>query len=93
MRRGEDGWWIATSMDIPEAIGQGRTEVEAESDLARCIRYLAESGTDADNGPRVHELWTNPATGAAMAVPLQDDLDPLLVRIVCEGLGIPDPPG
>jgi mRNA interferase HicA len=38
---------------------------------------------------RAHSLWTNPATGAAEAVPRHTEIANGLARKICRGLGIP----
>lgn len=40
---GEQGWWVATCPEIPEAITQGRTMDEARENLKDAIRLELES--------------------------------------------------
>lgn len=39
---GDDGWWVASSPEVPAAIGQGRTPDEARDDLASAIELVLE---------------------------------------------------
>ena len=34
---GENGWWVATSPEVPAAVGQGRTAASASDDLEAAI--------------------------------------------------------
>ncbi|MGH3086532.1 MAG: type II toxin-antitoxin system HicB family antitoxin [Rubrobacteraceae bacterium] len=40
--RGEDGWWVAGCVEIPEAITQGETLEEARENLKDAIRLVLE---------------------------------------------------
>ena len=40
--RGEDGWWIASCLEMPEAITQGETIEEARENLKDAIQLLLE---------------------------------------------------
>lgn len=40
--KGEQGWWVATCPEIPEAITQGRTVEEARKNLKDAIRMELE---------------------------------------------------
>lgn len=40
--RGEDGWWVASCAEIPEAITQGETLEEARENLKDAIRLVLE---------------------------------------------------
>jgi predicted RNase H-like HicB family nuclease len=40
--QGEQGWWVATCPEIPEAITQGRTVEEARENLKDAIRLELE---------------------------------------------------
>lgn len=40
--KGEQGWWVATCQEIPEAITQGRTVEEARENLKDAIRLELE---------------------------------------------------
>jgi predicted RNase H-like HicB family nuclease len=40
--RGEDGWWVASSLEMPEAITQGETIEEAWGNLEDAIQLLLE---------------------------------------------------
>ena len=40
--RGEDGWWIASCLEMPEAITQGETIKEARENLKDAIQLLLE---------------------------------------------------
>ncbi|MDQ3863833.1 MAG: type II toxin-antitoxin system HicB family antitoxin [Actinomycetota bacterium] len=40
--RGEDGWWVASCLEMPEAITQGRTIEEARENLKDAIYLLLE---------------------------------------------------
>lgn len=40
--RGEQGWWVATCPEVPEAITQGRTIEEARENLKDAIRMELE---------------------------------------------------
>ena len=40
--RGEDGWWVASCLEMPEAITQGETIDEARDDLKDAIQLLLE---------------------------------------------------
>ncbi len=40
--RGEDGWWVASCVEIPEAITQGETMEEARENLKDAVRLLLE---------------------------------------------------
>jgi predicted RNase H-like HicB family nuclease len=39
---GEDGWWVASCLEIPEAITQGETIEEARENLKDAIQLLLE---------------------------------------------------
>lgn len=38
IEEGENGWWVATSPEVPAAVGQGRTVDDAREDLEAAIR-------------------------------------------------------
>jgi predicted RNase H-like HicB family nuclease len=38
--RGEDGWWVASCLEMPEAITQGETIEEARENLKDAIQLL-----------------------------------------------------
>jgi predicted RNase H-like HicB family nuclease len=40
--RGEDGWWVASCLEMPEAITQGETMEEARGNLKDAIQLLLE---------------------------------------------------
>lgn len=40
--RGEDGWWVASCVEIPEAITQGNMMEEARENLKDAIRLVLE---------------------------------------------------
>jgi predicted RNase H-like HicB family nuclease len=40
--RGEDGWWVASCLEIPEAITQGETIEEARENLKDAIQLVIE---------------------------------------------------
>ena len=40
--RGEDGWWVASCLEVPEAITQGETIEEARENLKDAIQLLLE---------------------------------------------------
>ena len=40
--RGEDGWWVASCLEIPEAITQGETIEEARENLKDAIQLVLE---------------------------------------------------
>jgi len=40
--RGEDGWWVASCLEMPEAITQGETIEEARDNLKDAIQLLLE---------------------------------------------------
>jgi predicted RNase H-like HicB family nuclease len=40
--RGEDGWWVASCLEMPEAITQGETIEEARGNLKDAIQLLLE---------------------------------------------------
>lgn len=40
--RGEDGWWVASCLEMPEAITQGATIDEARENLKDAIHLLLE---------------------------------------------------
>jgi predicted RNase H-like HicB family nuclease len=40
--RGEDGWWVASCLEMPEAITQGETIDEARDNLKDAIQLLLE---------------------------------------------------
>jgi predicted RNase H-like HicB family nuclease len=40
--RGEDGWWVASCLEMPEAITQGETIEEARANLKDAIQLLLE---------------------------------------------------
>ena len=40
--RGEDGWWVASCLEMPEAITQGKTIEEARENLRDAIQLLLE---------------------------------------------------
>ena len=40
--RGEDGWWVASCLEMPEAITQGETIEEARENLKDAIQLLLE---------------------------------------------------
>ena len=40
--RGEDGWWVASCLEMPEAITQGETIEEARENLRDAIQLLLE---------------------------------------------------
>ena len=39
---GEDGWWVASCLEMPEAITQGETIEEARENLRDAIQLLLE---------------------------------------------------
>ena len=39
---GEDGWWVASCLEIPEAITQGATIEEARENLKDAIQLVLE---------------------------------------------------
>lgn len=39
---GEDGWWVASCLEMPEAITQGETLEEARENLKDAIQLLLE---------------------------------------------------
>ena len=39
---GDNGWWVASSPEVPAAIGQGRTPDEAREDLAAAIMLVLD---------------------------------------------------
>jgi predicted RNase H-like HicB family nuclease len=36
----ENGWWVATSLEVPAAVGQGRTVDAAREDLEAAITFV-----------------------------------------------------
>lgn len=40
--RGEDGWWVASCLEVPEAITQGETIEEARENLKDAIQLVLE---------------------------------------------------
>ena len=40
--RGEDGWWVASCLEMPDAITQGETVEEARENLKDAIQLLLE---------------------------------------------------
>ena len=40
IEEGDNGWWVATSPEVPAAVGQGRTVNEAREDLASAIELV-----------------------------------------------------
>jgi predicted RNase H-like HicB family nuclease len=40
--RGESGWWIASRLEVPEAITQGKTIEEARENLNETIHLVLE---------------------------------------------------
>lgn len=40
IEEGENGWWVATSPEVPAAVGQGKTVDEARSDLESAIELV-----------------------------------------------------
>ncbi len=40
--RGQQGWWVATCPEVPEAITQGRTIEEARENLRDAIHLVLE---------------------------------------------------
>ncbi len=40
--RGEDGWWVASCLEVPEAITQGETMEEARENLKDAIQLVLE---------------------------------------------------
>ena len=40
--RGEDGWWVASCLEMPDAITQGETIEEARENLKDAIQLLLE---------------------------------------------------
>ena len=40
--RGEDGWWVASCLEMPEAITQGETIEEARENIRDAIQLLLE---------------------------------------------------
>lgn len=40
--RGEDGWWVASCLEMPEAITQGKTIEETRENLKDAIQLLLE---------------------------------------------------
>jgi len=40
--RGEDGWWVASCLEIPEAITQGETIEQARENLKDAIQLVLE---------------------------------------------------
>lgn len=42
IEEGEDGYFLATSPEVPSAAGQGRSPDEAKEDLASSIAFVLE---------------------------------------------------
>jgi predicted RNase H-like HicB family nuclease len=42
IEEGDNGWWVATSPEVPVAVGQGRTVDAAREDLAAAISLVLE---------------------------------------------------
>jgi len=40
--RGESGWWVASHLEVPEAITQGKTIEEARKNLKETIHLVLE---------------------------------------------------
>ena len=40
--RGENGWWVASCLEVPEAITQGKTLEEARENLKDAIHLVLE---------------------------------------------------
>lgn len=40
--RGEDGWWVASCLEVPEAVTQGETIEEARENLKDAIQLILE---------------------------------------------------
>ncbi len=40
--RGENGWWVASCLEVPEAITQGKTIEEARENLKDAIHLVLE---------------------------------------------------
>ncbi|MFN0145987.1 MAG: type II toxin-antitoxin system HicB family antitoxin [Dehalococcoidia bacterium] len=55
IEQGDDGYFLATSPEVPAACGQGRSVEEAKEDLASSIAFVLEFERDrafADMDPR-----------------------------------------
>ncbi len=46
IEEGEDGFFLATSPEVPAACGQGRSAEEAKEDLASSIAFVLEFERD-----------------------------------------------
>lgn len=46
IEEGENGWWVATSPEVPAAVGQGRSVEEAHEDLRAAIAFVLECQRD-----------------------------------------------
>jgi predicted RNase H-like HicB family nuclease len=85
--RGEDGWWVASCLEIPEAITQGETIDEARENLKDAIQLVLEVRRE---GTR-HSIYQNPHTGKLTSVPRHAEIDNTTARKICLQLGIPPP--
>jgi hypothetical protein len=54
------------------------------------LRHLRRHGCVLKREGGAHSLWTNPATGAAEAVPRHTEIPNLLARKICRNLGVPE---
>lgn len=59
--------------------------------VAAVVAPRGHAGTR--RGGMKREIWENPRTGHAEAVPRQTEVANLLARKICRRLAIPDPPG
>src|SRR5687768_9640561 len=62
--RGEDGWWVASCLGMPEAITQGETIEEASENLRDAIQLLLEiRREDAEKQLEGREVIREPTHG------------------------------
>jgi hypothetical protein len=61
--------------------------------LGGLLRHLRRHGCVLRREGKEHELWENPRTGHAEAVPRHAEIGNVLARRICRKLSIPDPSG
>jgi predicted RNase H-like HicB family nuclease len=62
IEEGENGWWVATSPEVPAAVGQGRNVDAARDDLEAAIllvlAYQREQGESKASPSAIRQVLT-----------------------------------
>jgi len=53
------------------------------------LKHLRRHGCFLEREGRSHSLWTNPNTGAVVAIPRHSEIREQLARIICQDLSVP----